>query len=173
MKQKTIENKHSSIFNLNSQKMKKSVMYGILFIILTAMYYYFSRFFGLNSDRASILLEAKDILNGNVFLDGWYLSTVPFYFTETLPLAFLSLLFGAKSFLLHLMPALYYSFIILLSFGLMRKKNKSCIPFIGLLLIPSPFFASISLTAPIHVGAIIISLVIIRLCVSEISKTKK
>lgn len=74
MKQKTIENNHSSIFNHNSQKMKKPVMYGVCFIILTAMYYYLSSRLPFNSDQASILLEAKDILNGNIFLDGWYLS---------------------------------------------------------------------------------------------------
>ncbi|CAJ0994961.1 hypothetical protein [Sodalis praecaptivus] len=160
--QKPTENYQSSISNHNKNRIKSLLLYCASFVALTTIYYYFSTFFGLNSDRASVLLEAKDILNGNIFLDGWYLSTVPFYFTETLPLAFLSLLFSPKSFLLHLMPALYYSLVVLLSFNLMRKKNKSCTPFIGLMLIPSPFFASNSITACVHIGAIIVGLVIIN-----------
>ncbi|WP_308825073.1 hypothetical protein [Sodalis praecaptivus] len=171
--QKPTENDQSSISNHNKNRIKSLLLYCASFAALTTIYYYFSTFFGLNSDRASILLEAKDILNGNVFLDGWYLSTVPFYFTETLPLAFLSLLFGAKSFLLHLMPALYYSLVVLLSFNLMRKKNKSCIPFIGLMLIPSPFFASLSMTACIHMGAILFSLIIINSYEKDNSLAKK
>ena len=36
----------------------------------------------LNSDHASQVLEAADILGGNVFLKGWNLTGVSFYFSE-------------------------------------------------------------------------------------------
>lgn len=173
MKLKHIENGQHSVFNQRENRIKIFISYVASFVALTTIYYYFSTLFGLNSDRASILLEAKDIINGNVFLNGWYLSTVPFYFTETLPLAFLSLLFGTKSFLLHLMPALYYSLVVFLSFNLIRKKNKSCAPFIGFILIPSPFFCGLSMTACIHIGAVISFLIIVNLYEKNISLIRK
>lgn len=60
------------------------------------------------------------------------------------------------------MPALYYASIILITYSIIKTKKNSCAAFIGLILIPSPFFAINSITACVHVGAIVVALIILK-----------
>lgn len=55
----------------------------VLILLLHCVYIFLSYLqVSLNSDHASQVLEAADILGGNVFLKGWNLTGVSFYFSE-------------------------------------------------------------------------------------------
>ena len=50
-----------------------------------------------NSDQANVLLEASDMLHGNVLLHGWYKADVSFYTTELPQYALLEIIFGVHA----------------------------------------------------------------------------
>ncbi|MEG8204642.1 hypothetical protein L2D20_02785, partial [Escherichia coli] len=52
------------------------------FIVLSIIYSMIAKNIIPNSDVMSSFREARDITEGNIFLSGWDLSTVSFYFTE-------------------------------------------------------------------------------------------
>ncbi|HAO7519625.1 TPA: hypothetical protein KMV82_002267, partial [Escherichia coli] len=51
------------------------------FIVLSIIYSMIAKNIIPNSDVMSSFREARDITEGNIFLSGWDLSTVSFYFT--------------------------------------------------------------------------------------------
>ncbi|HFG4062978.1 TPA: hypothetical protein ACGGM2_002594, partial [Escherichia coli] len=55
------------------------------FIVLSIIYSMIAKNIIPNSDVMSSFREARDITEGNIFLSGWDLSTVSFYFTEIIP----------------------------------------------------------------------------------------
>ncbi|HEO9230461.1 TPA: hypothetical protein QIF78_004641, partial [Escherichia coli] len=57
------------------------------FIVLSIIYSMIAKNIIPNSDVISSFREARDITEGNIFLSGWDLSTVSFYFTEIIPYA--------------------------------------------------------------------------------------
>ncbi|HGG8763397.1 TPA: hypothetical protein ACJJXG_004811, partial [Enterobacter hormaechei subsp. hoffmannii] len=59
--------------------------WAFIFTILSVVYSLIAKNTLPNSDVISSFREARDILNGNILLSGWKLSTVSFYFTEIIP----------------------------------------------------------------------------------------
>ena len=77
---------------------KKNILPLIFLFIFFAIYgiYLFFAFaqVPMDSDFASLVLEANDILNGNILLKGWHLTDAPFTFTEIPFYALGSVFFG-------------------------------------------------------------------------------
>ncbi|MDI5453488.1 hypothetical protein MJM04_23705, partial [Salmonella enterica subsp. enterica serovar Cerro] len=51
----------------------------LVFVILVAMNCYLGSGYTPSSDQSSGIIIANDIAKGNIFLTGWFLSTVTFY----------------------------------------------------------------------------------------------
>lgn len=137
----------------------------LLFIVLSLVYTGISIKNGYNvhSDAASIILETQDILEGNILLSGWNLSTVSFYTTDILLYILMSIFFGPTSKLLYVVPAIIYAAIVVLSMFITYRFNndykvmKTFLVFI-LLGIPSTNVMSFFLNGPIHMGTIFLLL---------------
>jgi len=87
----------------------------------------------INSDFSALVLEANDVLSGNVFLSGWNLTGATFAFTEVLFYSLGVLLFGidVKAYILA------GTFMYILMFGtgiLLMKQKEDRFWFSGLLL---------------------------------------
>lgn len=129
-------------------------LYALLFIALTCLYTFIAMRVTVNSDGASPLLIAKDIAAGNVFLQGWSLSTVSFYFTELLPYALAIKLFGWHMKFAYVIPAMMLALVVTLSLYLStRHRLANTWPVLILIACPSFFAANIMLVPSIHMGA--------------------
>jgi hypothetical protein len=73
-----------------------------------------------NSDQANILLDASDLLHGNLLLHGWYLTDVSFYTTELPQYALLELFFGVHVSTSHIAAAMTYTLVVVLAVLLAR-----------------------------------------------------
>src|SRR5215472_16720528 len=54
----------------------------LVIAVLFDAYLHISKTYPENSDEANILLMANDMLHGNIMLQGWFVSDVPFISTE-------------------------------------------------------------------------------------------
>jgi hypothetical protein len=81
-----------------------------------------SRTYPENSDESNDLLMAWDMLHGNVFLHGWYLSDVSFVTTELPQYALLVWLFGLHTDTAHIAAAMTYTLVVILSVLLARGR---------------------------------------------------
>lgn len=112
----------------------------------------------INSDHASILLEAEDSAHGNLLLRGWTLTAVTFYTTD-LPFYVLAVkLFGFIPSLLRLIPALIYALTVAAAVALAggglvpeRRRWGSVTAFV-LIGLPSLLVPQIVLVGVNHVG---------------------
>jgi hypothetical protein len=68
-----------------------------------------------NSDQANVLLQAWDMLHGNLLLHGWDKADVSFYTTELPQYALLVLLFGLHANTAHIAAAMTYTLAMLLA----------------------------------------------------------
>ncbi|HEV2252376.1 MAG TPA: hypothetical protein VGS06_04215 [Streptosporangiaceae bacterium] len=82
---------------------------------LFAVYLRLSRTVPENSDEANVLLQASDILHGNVLLHGWYKADVSFYTTELPQYVLLELIFGMVANTAHIAAAMTYTLAVLLA----------------------------------------------------------
>lgn len=117
-----------------------------------------------NSDYASIILEAKQIYEGNVFLSGWHLSTVSFYTTE-IPFYVLGIMiFGFTHRLLYIIPALIYIMTVASALWVVYdgKRIRGALLTFCLIGLPVGVFAGMVLVGPIHMAAICFSLVCVK-----------
>jgi hypothetical protein len=78
----------------------------------------------VNSDPASLLLQAQDMLHGNVLLHGWVLADVTFYTTELPEYAMVSLIDGFGPNAVHVGAALTYTLLVLLAALLARGRGR-------------------------------------------------
>lgn len=92
--------------------LKILVILGI-FCALTVFYLGVSYNVPYTSDNASMLLEAKSIVDGDTFLKGWTLSTVSYYTTE-MPFYIIGIwLFGFSEKVIYLVTAINYALLTL------------------------------------------------------------
>lgn len=144
--------------------LKKSTLFlGILFILITPLYLVLSLKVPINSDSASVVLLAKDILNGNPFLKGWTLSTGSFYTTDTLVYAIGILLFGLNTKVLYVMSSIVYALIVICCLVLSgREQGKynytKMIVTLAIIGLPSLFLSSLIFAQAIHMTAILYTL---------------
>ncbi|MDQ2986001.1 MAG: hypothetical protein M3R13_04685 [Armatimonadota bacterium] len=111
------------------------------FVIVYALYASLGKLIPLHIDNAYLILYADAILQGNVTLQGWELTTVGFY-TE-LPFYVIAVsAFGVNSDLMRTVPAFIYTINLALIGGLIwRYRTLSSlwlmVPFAAFLLLPS------------------------------------
>ena len=82
---------------------------------LFTVYLRLSRTMPENSDQANVLLEASDMLHGNLLLHGWYKADVSFYTTELPQYALLEIIFGVHANTAHIAAAMTYTLAALLA----------------------------------------------------------
>src|ERR1700727_3968686 len=96
--------------------MRGSVRARVAFLLVLAIlfvaYLRLSRTYPENSDEANILLMARDMAHGNLYLSGWHVSDVPFISTELPEIAVLVRLFGLHLTTAHIAAALTYTLVL-------------------------------------------------------------
>ena len=125
---------------------------------LWAVYTHLAWTVPINSDYASILLEAEDAAHGNIFLRGWTLTAVTFYTTD-LPFYVLAVkLCGFTPTLLRAVPALIYALTVAAAVALAggglrpeRRRLGSLAAFV-LIGLPSLLVPQIVLVGVNHIG---------------------
>jgi hypothetical protein len=136
-------------------------------IFITLIYYQIGIFLPHNSDDASLLLEAKSILGGNLFLNHWQVAPDNFWTLDLPYYVFFSILYPLNPLLMSLVPSFLYS-ALLLTAGLStfcQLKNQSFpVKAVGLLItlvllgalppITASFFADLVLIGPVHICTI-------------------
>lgn len=132
--------------------------------VFFAIYLFISRTVVYNSDNASILLQAQAMQQGNVLLQGWYLPTDN-WLTLEIPLYTLGLLLGfSMTSLLHIIPALLYTLVVLaggfLASTLLQGKQRiwSWLAFLGIVAFPPLNMVQGFLVGPIHISTILFTL---------------
>ena len=147
-------------------------MLGFLILVMMLTVFYFGiRLNSLmyNADEASGLIMAKDIIEGNVLLSGYYLSTVPYYLT-LFEMAIIGSIVGFVDIAIYIAGALNYSILVLLSSYIAGKIGgninnfqedsfsiKSALATFSILLFP-PLNSSLVLMCAIHIIAYILIL---------------
>jgi hypothetical protein len=84
-------------------------------VALFACYLHLSRTAAVDSDGASNVLQAWDMLHGNPLLRGWVLSDVSFYTTELPQYALIELIRGLSPDVVHVGAAITYTLLVLLA----------------------------------------------------------
>ena len=83
--------------------------------VLFTCYLHLSRTAPVDSDGASNVLQAWDMLHGNPMLRGWVLSDVSFYTTELPQYALIELIRGLSPDVVHIGAAMTYTLLVLLA----------------------------------------------------------
>lgn len=133
---------------------KSCLGYFAAFVVLSGFYMSLAATLPLNSDSVSAVLEAQDILQGNVLLHSWDLSTEPYYVTEILPYVVMAGLAGWHLSFYYLVPAMLMASMVLLAFRLCRViASKGAWFFLALVAAPTTFGVQVMLIPCIHMGA--------------------
>lgn len=136
------------------QTWKVSLGYLAAFVVLSAFYMSLAATLPVNSDSVSALLEAQDILRGNVLLHHWDLSTEPYYVTEILPYVVAAGLAGWHLSFYYLVPGILLAAVVLLAFRLCREiAPAGAWFFLVLVAAPTAFGVQVMLIPCIHMGA--------------------
>jgi hypothetical protein len=91
--------------------------------VLFDAYLHLSKTYQENSDEANILLMANDMLHGNIMLQGWFVSDVPFISTELPQIAMLVWIFGLHLDTAHIAAAMTYTLVV--AFAMVLAKGKA------------------------------------------------
>ncbi len=133
-----------------------------------------SRSLGTDADGASNVLQAWDMLHGNVLLRGWWLSDVSFYTTELPEYMLVELARGLNPGVISAAGAATYTLLVVLAAVLAKGRATGTAGLLraliaaGIMLAPGPrFSAATLLSSPDHTGTqvplLLIWLVIDRL----------
>ena len=110
---------------LNKIKSKKLFkLLGIISISMLLYLFYLHLMYGYHPDCSSIILRAKDILNGNIFLKDWYGTTTNGIFSFTLYGIIGIFLAGFNNIACHASWSVMYVILLLLVFILIHKYRK-------------------------------------------------
>jgi hypothetical protein len=131
------------------------VVTGLLYVAYLCQ----SRSLGTDADGASNVLQAWDMLHGNVLLRGWWLSDVSFYTTELPEYVLVELVRGLNPGVINAAAAATYTVMIALAAVLAKGRAtgtagllRAVIP-VGIMLAPGPgFSAATLLSSPDHTG---------------------
>jgi hypothetical protein len=122
----------------------------------------------ITPDGATALLEGQSIASGNLGLRGWSLSLDSFWGIDAAFYALLVRLVGVRADLLHLVPALLATLVVLAAVDLagvgLSRRVALCgaAVVIGLLALPSPDLAYFTLQGPWHIGTVLYCLLAFR-----------
>ena len=92
--------------------------------VLVVVYVRLSMTYAADSDSANILLQASEMLHGNVLLHGWYASDVSFYTTEIPQYALLEAIFGVKAQTAHIAAGMTCALVLLLAVAVARAGAR-------------------------------------------------
>src|SRR5579863_888024 len=95
----------------------------LVIVVLFDAYLHLSKTYAENSDEANILLMANDMLHGNVTLQGWNVSDVPFITTELPQIAVLIAIFGLHLDTAHIAAAMTYTLVA--AVGMLLAKGRA------------------------------------------------
>ena len=130
--------------------------------VLFLCYLRLSRTQPANSDGAANILQAWDMLHGNLLLHGWWLSDVSFYTTELPEYMLVDWARGLSPDVVHVAAALTYTILIVLAALLAkgRASGRAAVVRIliaaGIMLAPQPGAGvTLLLLAPDHVGSVV------------------
>ncbi len=144
-------------------------------VILFLLYLRVEKTFPLNSDDAAVLLEARDFVAGNYLLSGWATGSFCGYFSK-LPYFEVGIwLFGFRPGLLHVIPPIIFTILVLLSLWLVYEKSRpgESIIAIGIAfaILGLPLWnpAWLLMPAAQHAGTFLLAVAAI-LCVAHIEK---
>ena len=111
------------------------------------------------SDGAANALQARDMLHGNVLLDGWWVTDVSFLTTELPQYALVIAAAGLRPEVVHICAAITYTLLVLLVAYVARGRAGGAEAVVralvaaGIMLAPEPGAASwVLLSDPDHVG---------------------
>lgn len=111
-----------------------------------------------NSDGASVVLEGQSLQAGHLTLAGWRLSFDSFWTVDAPFYAIAVAIFGVRSMLMHLVPAVLAALVITVGAALARSGRRGwagwagALTVVALLAFPSHALASFFLLGPLHVG---------------------
>jgi hypothetical protein len=133
-----------------------------------------SRSLGTDADGASNVLQAWDMLHGNVLLRGWWLSDVSFYTTELPEYMLVELVRGLNPWVINAAGAATYTLLLALA-ALLAKGQATgtaglarALIAAGIMLAPGPgFSAATLLSSPDHTGTQV-PLVVIWLAIDRL-----
>ncbi|HEY2278270.1 MAG TPA: hypothetical protein VGI00_07930 [Streptosporangiaceae bacterium] len=131
----------------------------VVVVLLYLAYLGQSRSLGADSDAASNVLQAWDMLHGNVLLRHWSLSDVSFYTTELPEYMLVELFRGLNPSVIHLAGAATYTLLLVLVALLAKGRDTGTtglarmLVAAGIMLAPGPGVGAASLLAtPDHIG---------------------
>lgn len=114
-----------------------------------------------NSDSASAVLQAQDLLHGNWLLGGWAVSDVSFYTTELPQYAVLGAVFGFGTGLVHIAAAMTYTLIVVLVALVAKGRSRGREGLVraliggGIVAAPQTSGALVMLLGPDHTGTVV------------------
>jgi hypothetical protein len=124
----------------------------------------------VNSDGAGLMLQASDMLHGNVLLHGWWATDVSFYTTDLPQYLVVTAAAGVRPEVVHICSALTYTMLVLLAAFVARGRARGAEGLVrallaaGLILAPQPTGPTIVLLgSPDHVGTGVPVLVLLLL----------
>ena len=124
----------------------------------------------VNSDGAGLMLQASDMLHGNVLLHGWWATDVSFYTTDLPEYVVVTAAAGVRPEVVHICSALTYTMLVLLAAFVARGRARGAEGLVrallaaGLILAPQPTGPTIVLLgSPDHVGTGVPVLVLLLL----------
>jgi hypothetical protein len=131
-------------------------------VLLYVAYLGQARSLGTNSDGAGNVLQAWDMLHGNLLLHGWWLSDVSFYTTELPEYMLVELVHGMNAGVISVAAAATYTLLVLLA-ALLAKGAATGTEGLsraliagGIMLAPgAPVDAGTLLSSPDHVGTMV------------------
>jgi hypothetical protein len=124
----------------------------------------------VNSDGAGLVLEASDVLHGNVLLHGWWATDVSFYTTELPEYVAVTGFAGIRPEVVHICSALTYTLLVLLAAFVARGRARGMEGLVrallaaGIMLAPQPTGPTqVLLGSPDHVGTAVPVLLLLLL----------
>jgi len=124
----------------------------------------------VNSDGAGLVLQASDMMHGNVLLHGWWVTDVSFYTTELPEYLIVTAAAGVRPEVVHICSALTYTMLVLLAAFVARGRARGAEGLVrallaaGLILAPQPTGPTLVLLgSPDHVGTGVPVLVLLLL----------
>ena len=144
--------------------------------LLGLLDYVSSQVVGGNSDGATVVLEGKALSDGNLLLQGWKISLDSFWTIDASLNALVVRVIGLRPLVLHFVPALIATLVVLLGIFLSRGASPRAsivggLTVVGLLALPSRAFAVFLLQGPLHVGTALWCLIAVALLAATSAKS--
>jgi hypothetical protein len=140
----------------------RAALLALMAVLLYAAYLGQARSLGADSDGASNVLQAWDMLHGNPLLHGWWLSDVSFYTTELPEYMLVELIRGMNAGVIAAAAAATYTLLVLLAALLAKGAATGAEGLVraaiagGIMLAPgAPADAGTLLSSPDHVGTMV------------------